>query len=393
LTDEQRAAASEKAAAARRTRAELMDRLKRGDTNLRQVLEDAETDEVLGPVRVSALLEALPRVGKVKAQEIMTELEMPHAHRLRDLGNRQRKALLEKFDSDIGSGPPSDTRSARHSAAPASGRISSSRRLPTAVLELGEGDVILSGDASTAASALPAVEVTNDGDDALVRLEVPGVDADHDVSVDVDNGVVTIRLRGAIAELPTAPAPPLEEVAAVGDDAAAHVPIGLLDSLTAITAAQLRILRQIEAATAHSRPQQVSLDTPTGTVEYTLPISLDDTYSSTQVSRILSPSGKGHRSIAQHRRRSNKLLAIQIDDNQYRFPKFQIDEARHEIRPIAAYANRLLECSEDPWGTLDWWYTEDEGLDDRRPVDMLETGELTEELVDFAVKLSQQGMD
>ncbi|HEX3547070.1 MAG TPA: integration host factor, actinobacterial type, partial [Mycobacterium sp.] len=51
LTDEQRAAALEKAAAARRTRAELMDRLKRGDTNLRQVLEDAETDEVLGPLR------------------------------------------------------------------------------------------------------------------------------------------------------------------------------------------------------------------------------------------------------------------------------------------------------------------------------------------------------
>ena len=81
LTDEQRAAALEKAAAARRARAELKDRLKRGGTNLKQVLKDAET-----------------KVGKVKAQEIMTELEIAPTRRLRGLGDRQRKALLEKFD-------------------------------------------------------------------------------------------------------------------------------------------------------------------------------------------------------------------------------------------------------------------------------------------------------
>ena len=92
------AAALEKAAAARRARAELKDRLKRGGTNLKQVLKDAETDEVLGKMKVSALLEALPKVGKVKAQEIMTELEIAPTRRLRGLGDRQRKALLEKFD-------------------------------------------------------------------------------------------------------------------------------------------------------------------------------------------------------------------------------------------------------------------------------------------------------
>src|SRR6201999_2761269 len=59
LTDEQRAAALEKAAAARRARAELKDRLKRGGTNLTQVLKDAETDEVLGKMKVSALLQEL----------------------------------------------------------------------------------------------------------------------------------------------------------------------------------------------------------------------------------------------------------------------------------------------------------------------------------------------
>ena len=86
LTDEQRAAALEKAAAARRARAELKDRLKRGGTNLTQVLKDAETNEVLGKMKVSALLEALPKVGKVKAQEIMTELEIAPTRRLRGLG-------------------------------------------------------------------------------------------------------------------------------------------------------------------------------------------------------------------------------------------------------------------------------------------------------------------
>ena len=102
LTDEQRAAALEKAAAARRARAELKDRLKRGGTNLTQVLKDAESDEVLGKMKVSALLEALPKVGKVKAQEIMTELEIAPTRRLRGLGDRQRKALLEKFGSQPG---------------------------------------------------------------------------------------------------------------------------------------------------------------------------------------------------------------------------------------------------------------------------------------------------
>ncbi len=98
LTDEQRKAALEKAAAARKARAELKERLKRGGTDLKQVLADAENDEILGKMKVSALLEALPKVGKVKAAEIMEELEIAPTRRVRGLGDRQRRALLEKFD-------------------------------------------------------------------------------------------------------------------------------------------------------------------------------------------------------------------------------------------------------------------------------------------------------
>lgn len=97
LTDEQRKAALAKAAEARKARAELKENLKRGNTNLKEVLDKAESDEIIGKTKVSALLEALPKVGKVKAREIMEELEIAQTRRLRGLGDRQRRALLERF--------------------------------------------------------------------------------------------------------------------------------------------------------------------------------------------------------------------------------------------------------------------------------------------------------
>ena len=100
LTEEQRAAALEKAAAARRARAELKERLKRGGTSLGDVLKQADSDEVLGKMKVSALLEAMPGVGKVRAQQIMERLEIAPSRRLRGLGERQRKALLDEFDGE-----------------------------------------------------------------------------------------------------------------------------------------------------------------------------------------------------------------------------------------------------------------------------------------------------
>ena len=98
LTPDQRAAALEKAAKARKERAEVKNNLKRGTITLPTVLKQGQTDDTVGKMKVSALLEALPKVGKVKAQEIMTELEIAPTRRLRGLGDRQRKALLEKFD-------------------------------------------------------------------------------------------------------------------------------------------------------------------------------------------------------------------------------------------------------------------------------------------------------
>lgn len=97
LTPEQRAAALQKAAEARRARAELKERLKRGGTTLAQVLIDAETDEALAKLRVSALLEALPGVGKVRAAALMEQFEIAASRRVKGLGERQRQALLAEF--------------------------------------------------------------------------------------------------------------------------------------------------------------------------------------------------------------------------------------------------------------------------------------------------------
>lgn len=97
LTDEQRAAALEKAAAARKARAELKERLKRGGVSLKQVLADAETNEALAKLRVSALLESMPGVGKVRAQQLMDQFDIAASRRVRGLGERQRQALLNEF--------------------------------------------------------------------------------------------------------------------------------------------------------------------------------------------------------------------------------------------------------------------------------------------------------
>jgi HSP20 family protein len=40
---------------------------------------------------------------------------------------------------------------------------------------------------------VPAAEVSRDGDDALVRLELPGLDAANDVTVEVDQGRLVVR--------------------------------------------------------------------------------------------------------------------------------------------------------------------------------------------------------
>ncbi len=97
LTDEQRKAALQKAAEARRVRAELKERLKMGSISLTEVLDMASRDDVVGKTKVLAVLESLPGVGKVKARRLMEEIGIAESRRLRGLGDQQRASLLASF--------------------------------------------------------------------------------------------------------------------------------------------------------------------------------------------------------------------------------------------------------------------------------------------------------
>jgi hypothetical protein len=97
LSPEDRARALEKAAAARKERADLKNRLKMGSMSLRELLEQADTNEIYGKTKVLAVLEALPGVGKVKARRAMEEIGIAETRRLRGLGKEQRAKLLATF--------------------------------------------------------------------------------------------------------------------------------------------------------------------------------------------------------------------------------------------------------------------------------------------------------
>jgi len=98
LTPEQRAAALEKAAAARRERATVKNRLKYAQGDLGEVITEGKTNDVIGKMRVSALLESMPGVGRVKAKALMEDIGISESRRVRGLGLNQISALLARFD-------------------------------------------------------------------------------------------------------------------------------------------------------------------------------------------------------------------------------------------------------------------------------------------------------
>jgi hypothetical protein len=103
LTPEQRQAALAKAAAARRERAELKEKLKMGSVSLKELLDRANEDDIVGKMKVVAALEAMPGVGKVKARRTMDDIGISETRRIRGLGEQQRKALLDAFSSSSSS--------------------------------------------------------------------------------------------------------------------------------------------------------------------------------------------------------------------------------------------------------------------------------------------------
>ena len=99
LTPEQRAAALEKAAIARRERAAVKNRLKYSQGSLAEVITRGREDEVIGKMKVSALLESMPGVGRVRARQIMEEIGISESRRVRGLGANQSASLIARFDA------------------------------------------------------------------------------------------------------------------------------------------------------------------------------------------------------------------------------------------------------------------------------------------------------
>ena len=97
LTPEQRAQALEKAATARRERAAVKNRLKYAQGSLAEVIADGKSNDVVGKMKVSALLESMPGVGRVRARQIMEEVGISESRRVRGLGQNQVAALLDRF--------------------------------------------------------------------------------------------------------------------------------------------------------------------------------------------------------------------------------------------------------------------------------------------------------
>ena len=100
LTPEQRAAALAKAAVARRERAAAKNRLKYSQGSLAEVISEGKDNEVIGKMKVSALLESLPGVGRVRARQIMDEVGISESRRVRGLGANQAAALIARFDRE-----------------------------------------------------------------------------------------------------------------------------------------------------------------------------------------------------------------------------------------------------------------------------------------------------
>jgi hypothetical protein len=97
LTPEQRAAALEKAAASRKARSELREGLKSGKLTFTEILDRAESDEIVGKTKVLYLLESLPHFGKIKARDIAESVGIAETRRVSGLGSRQRADLLAKL--------------------------------------------------------------------------------------------------------------------------------------------------------------------------------------------------------------------------------------------------------------------------------------------------------
>lgn len=96
MTDEQRKAALERAAEARRERTEFKGLVKTGEISL----ADALADDRAKRIRVHEFLMCIPGIGKAKADDIMRKLGIAENRRVQGLGSRQREGIVDAEDEN-----------------------------------------------------------------------------------------------------------------------------------------------------------------------------------------------------------------------------------------------------------------------------------------------------
>lgn len=98
ITDEQREKALAKAAEARKIRAEIKELLKTGSITFPELLERADSDDLVSGIKVAAVLASMPGTGKIKAKRMMEAHGIAENRRIRGLGDKQRERLLDEFN-------------------------------------------------------------------------------------------------------------------------------------------------------------------------------------------------------------------------------------------------------------------------------------------------------
>jgi ribosomal protein S13 len=78
-------------------RAELKEKLKMGSLTFKELLDQSAGDEVVAKMKVAAVLESLPGLGKVKARRMMEEIGISETRRVQGLGEQQRRKLLDRL--------------------------------------------------------------------------------------------------------------------------------------------------------------------------------------------------------------------------------------------------------------------------------------------------------
>lgn len=97
MTREQRIAALEKAKQARLLRADTKHKLSTGEISIKELILSQEKS--IRKMKLIDALKCLPKIGQIKAEKIMNELNIPTNKRIGGLGYLQRRKLVEYLDA------------------------------------------------------------------------------------------------------------------------------------------------------------------------------------------------------------------------------------------------------------------------------------------------------